>query len=107
MKSDKAAYTRHEMEPRRWRSRRAGWIAVFAYGVVLGTSPLLHHDFACHLKTPSHCDACVSSPLAQAVETGIRIAPPRPLDTGRPAVPANDRGRQAFRMPCRGRAPPA
>src|SRR5512134_2477132 len=44
MKSDKAAYTRDEMEPRRRRSRRAGWIAVLAYGVVLGTSPLLHHD---------------------------------------------------------------
>jgi hypothetical protein len=51
-------------------------------GTVLGT-PLLHHDLACHLKSPTHCDACMANPLSSRVESGVEPVPPRFHDSGR------------------------
>jgi hypothetical protein len=33
------------------------------YAVFLLTTPFLHHDLACEMKTPQHCTACTSSVL--------------------------------------------
>ena len=36
--------------------------------LVLLTGPFLHHDFACHQKSPTHCTSCMTSPFAAGVE---------------------------------------
>ncbi|MBI4475977.1 MAG: hypothetical protein HY654_02320, partial [Acidobacteria bacterium] len=36
--------------------------------LVLLTGPFLHHDFACHQKSPTHCASCMASPFAAGVE---------------------------------------
>lgn len=43
---------------------RAAALAVGLYAVVLVVAPLLHHDLACHLKSRTHCTACLSSVTA-------------------------------------------
>ena len=52
-------------------------LGLVAYVAVLLASPVLHHDLACHLKTPGHCDACAASPLASRAETVAASTPPR------------------------------
>jgi hypothetical protein len=44
---------------------RSKWAALgFAfYALFLLTTPFLHHDLACEMKTPQHCTACASSVL--------------------------------------------
>lgn len=66
----------------RGSSGRIWLVAVAAgiYVVVLLVSPILHHDLACHIKSPTHCDACVANPLASRIETGVCL--------GEPALPA-------------------
>jgi hypothetical protein len=54
-------------------------IAVLAYALALGASPLLHHDLACELKSRTHCTTCVagiSAPgLASAPELHVQDLP--------------------------------
>jgi hypothetical protein len=59
------------------RLRSLAILGLVAYVVVLLVSPVLHHDLACHLKTPGHCDACAASPLASRAETAAASTPPR------------------------------
>lgn len=76
------------------------------YALVSVVAPLLHHDFACHLQSRPHCDACTASPVASRVEDGVvlacRIVPVRlPL-------PENAVARHwAERPSSPGRAPPS
>ena len=53
--------------PGRRRSRRslqATLAIVVLYGAVLLLGPALHHDFACHQSSRTHCLSCLSSPSA-------------------------------------------
>lgn len=51
------------------RGGRAGIVAGLGmYLLVLMGSPLLHHDLACHVKSPTHCQGCVANPSASRVE---------------------------------------
>ena len=34
-------------------------LAIGLYTLVLGAGPVEHHDLACHLKSRTHCSACV------------------------------------------------
>jgi len=43
------------------------------YAVILMGSPALHHDLACHVKSPAHCDACTASPVASRIETSLEL----------------------------------
>ena len=45
------------------RFRRLACLTLGLFAVFLATAELEHHDIACHLKTPQHCNACASSPL--------------------------------------------
>lgn len=95
------------MSGRRVRSRR-GWIfaVVTLYGVLLMAAPVLHHDFACHQKSPTHCGSCTASPSAPHASAHTVLAPPLTL-LGQVAVdgPAAVSVRP---VPTRlGRAPPA
>jgi hypothetical protein len=56
--------------------RSRGWVlaVVALYGVLLMAAPALHHDFACHQKSPTHCGSCTASPSAPQASTGPVIA---------------------------------
>ena len=45
-------------------------IALCLYVLVLGAGPFLHHDLACHLKSRTHCTACVLNASISAVDGG-------------------------------------
>jgi hypothetical protein len=34
-------------------------VVLLVYLTMLAALPLLHHDVACHIKTPSHCTTCL------------------------------------------------
>jgi hypothetical protein len=48
-------------------------IGLAAYATMLVVSPALHHDLACHAKSPTHCEACVANPLAPPAEPGFTL----------------------------------
>jgi hypothetical protein len=41
------------------------------YALILVVAPVLEHDFDCHLKSRTHCNMCVASPVASRIESGI------------------------------------
>src|SRR3954468_998356 len=53
-----------------WSRRRRvlGGLALGLYGLLIAVSPALHHDLACHVKSPAHCDACVANSPASRAE---------------------------------------
>lgn len=59
--------------PRHLLRARAVALSVGLYAVVLTAGPLLHHDLACHVKSRTHCTACVTSVTASAAQdaTGL------------------------------------
>ena len=64
------------------RRRTRAWLLVLGlYALVSIVAPLLHHDFACHLQSRPHCDACTANPVASRIEGGVvlvsRIQPIR------------------------------
>jgi hypothetical protein len=48
-------------------------VGLALYVALLAASPLFHHDLDCHLKSPSHCGACVANPLAPRIESGFGL----------------------------------
>jgi hypothetical protein len=51
-------------------SRRALLSALLAvmFGVVLTVTPGLHHDFACHQNSRTHCNSCLGSQSAPHID---------------------------------------
>jgi hypothetical protein len=47
---------------------------ILAYAVVIGVSPALHDDLRCHLKSPTHCFACMANPAASQAEGAQDLA---------------------------------
>jgi hypothetical protein len=47
--------------PRHGSLARATALTAGLYALVLVVGPVLHHDLACHLKSRTHCTACVIS----------------------------------------------
>jgi hypothetical protein len=87
--------------------RRAGLLlVVFAYAAVLCLSPRLHHDFDCHLKSPSHCTACMANPAASreadVVDPSAVVLP----SAGAVERPRPARLESGCRVVLQGRAPP-
>jgi hypothetical protein len=76
------------------------------YALLLMVNPVLHDDLACHLKSPTHCNACTASPSASRVE---RMGPILPVlaDAGliEPSTRTVVRAAPAPTLP--GRSPPA
>ncbi len=59
-------------------ARRSRWTALApvllaAYVSLLAAGPLDHHDVACHLKSTTHCTACVSASVP-GTEAGPGVA---------------------------------
>lgn len=71
---------RHEL-----RSALPLWIALHA--LVLLVSPVLHHDFECHQKSPGHCVSCIANPLAPRSEATVTFSPAAWVDAGQLPVP--------------------
>jgi hypothetical protein len=63
-----------ERGARRRRVLLGGLITLAIYAAVVCASPLFHHDFECHLKSPSHCPACLAHPAAVNAEAGPHLA---------------------------------
>ena len=77
------------------------------YLFFLAVSPLLHHDLECHVKTPSHCGACMTSPLGLSAAVGAPLGATYLHDAGSvKAVPTNAH-EFAFTVDAPGRSPPA
>ena len=92
-----------------WRRRlygRAALLCLGLYAAVLLVSPVLHHDFDCHLKSPRHCQACVANPLAQAAQAASGLGAARLADVGRHLAPARNLAQKAAPLLLAGRAPP-
>jgi hypothetical protein len=82
-------------------------IALAVYAALFAASPALHHDFACHVKSPTHCEACANNPLASRVETAV-LAVTAALPAAGEVAPAahHHDGADPVRIAA-GRAPPA
>ncbi len=50
--------------------------ALAAYVLVLATGPVGHHDLRCHLKSTTHCTACVQASVAGADVRGATASNP-------------------------------
>jgi hypothetical protein len=69
---------------------------VAGYILLLVTGPLGHHDLRCHLKSPTHCTACIQAPVAGSANGPLATGAPfaaasavlfeRPVRPGVPAV---------------------
>ena len=82
-------------------------IALALYTLISSLSPALHHDLACHVKSPAHCDACVANPLASRTEPAAGLNAPPMHAVGETPVSAEPREHRAPVAPTSGRAPPA
>jgi hypothetical protein len=51
------------------------YLVLGSFVLVLLSGPFLHHDFACHQKSPTHCTSCISSPFATGVEHSRALTP--------------------------------
>jgi hypothetical protein len=90
----------------RARSLRLRTLAVLGlYALLVLSAPVLHHDFACHQKSPTHCVACVSSPSAARATTVV--VTPTLTELGRVAEERGLRFRAHPLLALPGRAPPA
>ena len=58
------------------RSRLTAWLPLVlaCYTGVLLLSAAQHHDLACHVKSPGHCDACTANPPASSTEVRSSVA---------------------------------
>jgi hypothetical protein len=77
------------------------------YVFVLLVSPVLHHDMACHVKTPGHCDACAASPVASRAEAVASFAAPALDPCHAPEASETRLPRAANRVSIDERGPPA
>jgi hypothetical protein len=89
------------------RLRLLAAVGLVLYTLVLFASPVLHHDLACHLKTPGHCDACAMSPVASRVESAVVTGLPRLAQAGTVEAAREAAPRPWTRVAASGRAPPA
>jgi len=94
----------------RWsrvRHGRALVCLIVVYAAVLCASPVLHHDIDCHLKSPTHCPACLANPAASRAESSRDL-----VTVSFPLAGAIERFRAScpappVRVVNAGRAPPA
>jgi hypothetical protein len=69
---------------RRLRSRILVGVAV--YVAVLVTIPFEHDDLRSHLRSPTHCAACMSSPVAAPPASTLTVETVTLGDAGRAAI---------------------
>jgi hypothetical protein len=94
---------------RRALAVRRAWVAagLILYGIGLATSPVLHHDLVCHLKTPYHCDACHASPVAPRAVPHVKVVPPVESEASRVESREETASLAPVPLHSSGRAPPS
>jgi hypothetical protein len=80
--------------------------ALLAYGLVLAVTPLLHHDFECHQRTPGHCVACIATPAALGGGPAALEVSPTLTDVGGVEPTAAAAAEAPLAAESHGRAPP-
>lgn len=83
------------------------WLPLGLYVALLVASPLAHHDLACHVKSPTHCDACQANPLASSTEPAPGLQVWTDGAAGDVEIPEAHAPRPALLAPLAGRSPPA
>jgi hypothetical protein len=83
------------------------WPGLACYLLFLAVSPLLHHDLECHLKTPSHCGACMASPPGLSTGSGASLEAHQLPDAGKVSTVRATVPELALAVDAPGRAPPA
>jgi hypothetical protein len=83
------------------------WLGLGFYLFFLAESPLLHHDLECHVKTPSHCGACVASPLGLSAALGVPLDATHLHDAGSVKAVQTTAPEPTFAVDAPGRSPPA
>jgi hypothetical protein len=81
--------------------------AVAMYAVLVSVAPVLHHDFACHLKSPTHCTACVGSPAGSPYGSPAPATAPALPAAGAVVVIASEPAAVSSPLQVPGRSPPA
>jgi hypothetical protein len=89
------------------RRRLLAALALSLYALLAAITPGLHHDLACHVKSPAHCDACVANPQASRTEPATGLDAPAMRALGEPPIGTEPREHWAPVAPASGRAPPA
>jgi hypothetical protein len=91
----------------RWRGR--AWLLplLAVYALLLATNPLLHHDVACHVKSPTHCTSCNASPWASRIEAGVPLSAQPLPEAGRVVWETLAPARSSAQHELTGRSPPA
>ncbi len=93
------------------RSRRAARcvlsLGLACYLLALGLTPSLHHGLECHVKTPTHCDACMASPPGLCPAAGVSLDATLLHDAGSVEAARTTLPVLAFALDTPGRSPPA
>ena len=89
------------------RTRIAVLAFVAAYLLVLTFTPVFHHDFLCHLTSPTHCEACTANPAVSGIEQDPPLEGVRLLAAERLLGPQQRPAALAPPLARAGRAPPA
>lgn len=76
------------------------------YALLVMSAPVLHHDFACHQKSPTHCVACTASPSAPRAVATVVVTPTL-AELGRVAEAERASFHERTILSLPGRAPPA
>ena len=77
------------------------------YLLLLGGSPLVCHDLASHVKSPTHCDACQANPIASGTEPMTGLEGWSPEASAQVEAAATRAPRTAAVLQIPGRSPPA
>jgi hypothetical protein len=97
-------------------ARRTGWwrrhrllaaVALTLYAALMAVSPVLCHDLACHLKSATHCDACLAHPSASPAEARTSLDAPALVAAGETPCHDDHREEQGRAARTSGRSPPA
>lgn len=81
-------------------------LGVCLYALLIALSPAFHHDIDCHVKAPSHCDACAAGRIPSVVDnaTGSSFATLRAIAVVHEIEPSIPCSRPRHHI--LGRAPP-
>lgn len=90
------------------RSPHAGaWLALVLYVAFLGTAPYVHHDFACHQISTSHCASCSASLPGSEAQHGIAVSDTRLPEAGSLTGRCGQKTDTLLAAATTGRAPPS
>ena len=87
--------------------RCALWLGVTCYVLALAVAPLLHHDLECHVKSPTHCDACMANPPGLCSTQSTPLEGTCLHDAGSVEAALASAPLPAFKVEAPGRSPPA